>query len=139
MSEAVNTGLFHNFRVCAVCGRRLPEAYDEELCPSCKNEQLLHEVKDFIRANDVNEYQVAGHFNIPVSTVKNWIREGRIEYRTKENGGCFSMHCQRCGAPVTFGTLCPKCLKLLNGAGKGYGITQNSSSDERMRFIRHDD
>lgn len=84
MSEAVNAGLFHNFRVCAVCGRRLPEAYDEELCPSCKNEQLLHEVKDFIRANDVNEYQVAGHFNIPVSTVKNWIREGRIEYRTKK-------------------------------------------------------
>jgi predicted amidophosphoribosyltransferase len=45
------------------------------------------------------------------------------------------MHCQRCGAPVTFGTLCPQCLKLLNGNVKGYQVQQRSSTSERMRFL----
>lgn len=139
MAANERTGLFNNYKACAGCGKRLPDTYTEDYCPNCKSAKLLHDVKDFIRENDVNEYQVAEYFQIPVRVVKEWIREGRLEYRTNENGASFSMHCQRCGAPVTFGSVCPKCLKLMNGTGKGYGVNTNPSSNERMRFLDKDD
>ena len=37
-------------------------------------------MKDYIRENNVNEFQVAEHFGIPLSIVKRWMRELRIEY-----------------------------------------------------------
>lgn len=129
--------LFAKLKQCKICGRRLPESYENDVCPSCSSAELLREVKDFIRENVVNEYQVAEHFGIPVKMVKNWIREGRIEYRTKDDTTISGMHCQRCGATVTFGTLCPACLKLLN-SNKGYGTTTSTGEANRMRFLDSD-
>ncbi len=132
-------GLFENYRQCSICGKRLPDTYEGDYCPPCLNIKLLREVKDFIREHEVNEYQVAEHFDIPVKMVKEWIREGRIEYKKNtDNGTITSVHCQRCGGPVTFGSLCPKCLKLLNGNGtKGYGQADRSKN-EKMRFLDQD-
>jgi RNA polymerase subunit RPABC4/transcription elongation factor Spt4 len=138
MDQNHAAGLFENYKVCSHCGRRLPDDYEEEFCPRCKDIMLLHDVKDFIREHDVNEYQVAEHFHIPVRMVKGWIREGHIEYRTNR-AATFTIHCQHCGAPVTFGSVCPKCLKLLNGTGKGYGLSSGASTDERMRFLENRD
>jgi RNA polymerase subunit RPABC4/transcription elongation factor Spt4 len=136
MLPTQDKGLFEDYHQCTLCGRRLPQSYKEEYCPACQDIQLLHNVKDFIRENDVNEYQVADHFQIPVKQVKEWIREGRIEYRMNRSGNAMSsVHCQRCGAPVSFGTLCPQCLKLLNSNVKGYHVQQRKSSSDRMRFL----
>ncbi len=116
---ASEEGLFGKYKQCEFCGRPLPNNYQDALCPHCKENQLFHDVKEFIRANRVNEYEVADHFGIPLKQVKAWIREGRIEYNTTASSNTISgMHCQHCGAPVSFGSLCPKCLKLLNG-GQG--------------------
>ena len=105
---AVEEGLFGKYKQCEFCGRPLPKNYEGDLCPRCKDNQLFSEVKHFIRSNNVNEYEVAAHFDIPLKQVKEWIRDGRIEYRTANAASNVSaLHCQRCGAPVTFGTLCP--------------------------------
>ena len=105
---AVEEGLFVKYKQCEFCGRPLPKNYEGELCPRCKDNQLFNEVKHFIRSNNVNEYEVAAHFGIPLKQVKEWIRDGRIEYRTKNAASNVSaLHCQQCGAPITFGTLCP--------------------------------
>lgn len=127
--------LFNNYKQCAVCKRPLPKDYKEDLCPHCLESQLFNEVKDYIRSNDVNEYEVAEHFSIPLRQVKAWIRDGRIEYKQNETNKIAGLHCQRCGAPVTFGTLCPKCLKLMNGH-KGYsgGYTAGTDGD-RMHYL----
>ena len=110
----------NNTRVCENCKRPLPHDYKENLCPRCLDLALFHEVKEFIRTHDVNEYEVAEHFKIPLRQVKSWIKDGRIEYKQSESASTIAgLHCQRCGAPVTFGTLCPKCLRLLNGS-KGF-------------------
>lgn len=138
MTSNTHNGLFGHYKTCTICSKRLPDTYKYDFCPSCKDAQLLHDVKDFIRENDVNEYQVADFFDIPVAMVKNWIREGRIEYRAKGEAS-FSLHCQRCGAPVSFGSVCPKCIKLLNGAGKGYGTNINHNPNERMHFLNQED
>ncbi len=70
--------------VCQLCGRLLPRSATSNTCSRCKNDLLFHEVKEFIRANDVTEFQVAEQFHIPLSRVRGWIKEGRIEY--KQNG-----------------------------------------------------
>ncbi len=129
-------GLFENHRLCKSCGRRLSLNYEGDFCPVCQDLNLFHEVRDYIRSNDVNEYQVANHFQIPLKKVKEWIREGRIEYR-KDNmvSTIDSMHCQNCGIPITFGTLCPKCLKLANRKVQGFEGVQHASGDTRMRFL----
>lgn len=135
---AVEEGLFGKYKQCEFCGRPLPKNYEGELCPHCKDNQLFSEVKHFIRSNNVNEYEVAAHFGIPLKQVKEWIRDGRIEYRTKNAASNVSaLHCQQCGAPITFGTLCPKCLKVLNQQGSSATLSKNRNmgSDSRMHYL----
>ena len=94
------------YKYCEFCGRTLPKHYEGTLCPTCQEAQLFRNVRDYIRANTVNEYEVAEHFHIPLRQIKEWIREGRIEYHEVNTASTISgMHCQRCGAPVSFGTL----------------------------------
>lgn len=126
--------LFDNLKECENCKRPLPREYSEALCPLCIESQLFHRVRDYIRENDVNEYQVADHFNIPIRQVKEWIREGRIEYKTDNSASIAGLHCQRCGTPVSFGSLCPKCLKILNG-NKGFGIAKSGNENNKMRYL----
>ena len=106
----------------------------ENLCPRCLDLALFREVKEFIRTHDVNEYEVAEHFKIPLRQVKSWIKDGRIEYKQSESASTIAgLHCQRCGAPVTFGTLCPKCLRLLNG-NKGYSTGYDAGKTKSKMY-----
>ena len=123
-----------NYKECCVCHKPLPRAYDADMCPACEEQTLFARVRDYIRSNNVNEYQVADHFGIPVRHVKEWIREGRIEYKEAGDTTIAGVRCQRCGAPVTFGTLCSKCLKLMNGS-HGYGVNRGSATDHKMRYV----
>ena len=124
----------NNTRVCENCKRPLPHDYKENLCPRCLDLALFHEVKEFIRTHDVNEYEVAEHFKIPLRQVKSWIKDGRIEYKQSESASTIAgLHCQRCGAPVTFGTLCPKCLRLLNGS-KGYSTGYDAGKTKSKMY-----
>lgn len=128
------------YKTCQFCNAPLPKDYKENLCLNCQERALFLEVKDFIRANDVNEFQVAEHFGIPLRIVKAWIKEGRIEYKEDANGMHIiaNIHCTNCGAPITFGTLCSKCLKKMNRNIEGFGA-QLPSEDDRMRFLNNKD
>lgn len=123
--------LFGNYKYCENCRRPLSLTYENNLCPGCIEQQLFHKVKEFIRENDVTEYDVALHFDIPLSRVKRWIREGRIEYKDKRLN-TITLQCIDCGAPITFGSLCSKCLRKKNTSGYSAAFTADSS---RMRFL----
>ena len=87
----------NNTKVCENCKRPLPHDYKENLCPRCLDLALFREVKEFIRTHDVNEYEVAEHFKIPLRQVKSWIKDGRIEYKQSESASTIDgLHCQRC-------------------------------------------
>lgn len=131
----VKKSLYPDYRACEYCGRPLPLKYAESVCPACKEFSLFHEVREYIRENDVTEYDVADHFSIPLSLVKKWIREGRIEYKEKDTPSLKSTHCQRCGAAVSFGTVCPKCLKIMNASG--HTATISKEENNRMRFLEN--
>ena len=69
-----------NYKYCEHCGSPIPRSSEFACCQSCQDTILFHAVKDYIRENNVNEFQVAEHFDIPLSLVKRWMRELRIEY-----------------------------------------------------------
>ncbi len=115
----------------------VPKTYEKDLCPDCEREQLFRDVKEYIRENDVTEYDVALEFNIPHHQVKQWIREGRIEY--KDNHLNTSVHtpkkCVQCGAPVPFDNiLCSKCKRQQKNEPPTFGTDDSGNSRTRIRF-----
>lgn len=125
-------GLFGNYKYCETCRKPLSVDYKDVLCPFCLEQQLFQKVKEFIRANDVNEYDVAEEFNIPLHQVKHWIREGRIEYKDKRLNN-ITLHCISCGAPINFGTHCSKCMHQKNTSG--YSAPMQPAESSRMRYL----
>ena len=128
-------------RVCKNCGRKIlynpdPKA---DLCPMCKELQLFADVRDYIRANDVKDYEVAEHFGISLSKVNEWIKQGRIQYKDDPTIQKVIMgnYCQICGSPLNFGTVCPACMKMKKKSETlGVAINQNNASgDNKMQLI----
>ena len=127
-------------KVCKNCGRRILYNSDPnvELCPMCKDQELFYEVKDYIRANDVKDYDVAEHFGIPLSKVKDWIKQGRIQYKeSPEVKGIMANYCNVCGKATSFGTICQECLKeKRRKERKGLGLGGAGGVDHnKMQFI----
>ena len=102
---------FTNYKSCSMCGRLMPIDYEKDFCPACEEDVLFKEVREYIRSHEVTEFELAEIFDIPQSKVRKWIKEGRIEYVTGDNK-MMNTRCQRCGVPVSFGTLCP--MKMMN-------------------------
>ncbi|WP_049945819.1 MULTISPECIES: hypothetical protein [unclassified Butyrivibrio] len=129
-------------RICLNCGRRLLYSIKGNLCPQCAEQELFCEVRDYIRANDVKDYEVAEHFNLPLAKVKEWIKQGRIQYKDDPTMKQVLMgnYCQVCGKPTSFGTICPKCMKAKKKAEQvGIAIGQpKTQGSNKMRFMEED-
>lgn len=125
-------GLFKNTKYCSFCHRSLPRDYEKDLCPGCEENELFSRVKDFIRSKDVTEYEVAEEFQIPLRKVKNWIKEGRIEYKEIKST-IKALKCISCGEPIQFGSYCQKCYKLKTTPK---ATLKQQLEDERMRFLK---
>lgn len=134
MRIQASESFYENPDGCKECHRTLPKDYKDEICPACKERLLFSKVKDYIRANDVTEFDVAKHFEIPLFKVKGWIREGRIEYKDLKIPSLKNLHCQKCGKPISFGSQCTDCLRQSNVSGNA---TLNLDDlDERFRFLQ---
>ncbi len=107
--ELFETGI----KRCTSCNCDLPEGYEGEICPRCKETELFEQVKEYIRSNDVTEWDVAEKFGIPRRKVRNWISQGRIEYKDDgtQHFGKIYERCSVCGNPVLFGAECSNCAK----------------------------
>ena len=126
-----------DYKYCEFCMSPIPRNQEIPYCVPCQEKIIFQHVKDYIRANDVNEFQVADHFGIPLRMVKEWIKEGRIEYKKTPDGKRTinsNMLCEKCGAPITFGTICTKCLRSLSKNIHGYDM-QKVHEDDKMRFF----
>ena len=122
---------------CPQCGRMLPADVPKgEVCDACKEMNLFAEVREYIRTHEVNEFEVAIHFNIPRRKVLSWIKDGRIEYREDEGTKFLARgHCEMCGAPIAFGSLCTRCKRKVEDQKKqGFAIIKPKDEDEKMRF-----
>ena len=112
----------------------MPIKYEDEICPMCQERVLFNEVKEYIREHNVTEHDVSKHFNLPLSKVRGWIRDGRIQYRDGEQPMITGLHCLHCGKPILSGEYCVKCQRLLGGV-KGISGEKNIHEDSRMRYM----
>ena len=67
-------------KYCSHCGALISRNSELSFCARCQETVVFREVRDYIRQNNVNEFQVAEHFGLPLSVVKYWMNERRIEY-----------------------------------------------------------
>ena len=72
------TPIFENRRYCEECHCLLPTSYEGTLCPRCLEQELFHQVKEYIQSNNATAYDVATHFHLPLSRIKEWIDDGMI-------------------------------------------------------------
>ena len=99
------------------------------MCPDAESE-----VKEYIRNNEVNEQDVASHFEIPIAKVRSWIKEGRIQYKNDPKENITSLYCRVCGKKIAFGVVCPECHSLENL--KGVAANQVKKGElGAMRFL----
>ncbi len=125
------------YKECKNCQRRLDIAYPMDLCTNCQEDVLFARVRDYIRGQTVNEYMVAEHFDIPLRKVRKWIKEGRIEY-VELGTQIVGTTCSRCNKPITFGTLCSDCMRLMNFNQKALLVADlgtDRRKNARMRFL----
>ena len=126
---------FDHYRYCKDCKTLLPEDYEFEFCPQCIEQRLFREVRDYIRKNNVNEYDVAEEFQLPVARVKSWIREGRIQYQEQSGKMTLGIHCARCGEPISVGTFCTSCMRFMKGPKGTLGFQLDDIEASKMRFL----
>lgn len=118
-----------------MCSRPLPIDYEKDFCSACEDDVLFREVREYIRSHTVTEFELAEILNIPLAKVRRWIKEGRIEYVEREKK-IVSTHCQRCGAPISFGTLCTGCMHIINNDKEVAFLAVTPDKDRnRMRFL----
>jgi RecJ-like exonuclease len=137
MATRLTESLFDSdIKSCTECHRDLPKDYPEDTCPACKERLLFSKVKDFIRENDVTEFDVAKEFDIPLFKVKGWIREGRIEYKDLQPKTMKNLHCESCGKEISFGSLCTECLRKSNISGSASAFPFSNDEEEKFRFLQ---
>lgn len=108
------------YHICRVCHLTLPASYPDSICPMCQENELFMAVKDFVREFDVNENDVAEHFNISIGKVRGWIKEGRISYKDVKgirttSDGKEARICRECGMLLPSSlkeNICRNCANL---------------------------
>ena len=125
--------LFGGGKFCLWCHCPLPDDSENEYCENCQESLQFREVRAYVRENDVNEFQLAEAFGIPLRKVKQWIRQGRLEYK-EEIHSMQNLHCQKCGKQIRFGNFCPECNRAEYGVQGGFETLRAGDADEQIRF-----
>ncbi len=129
--------LFQGGKFCLWCHCPIPMSSESEYCENCQESIRFREIRDYVREHDVNEFQLAEEFGLPLRKVKQWIREGRLEYK-ELNNTMVNLHCQRCGKAIHFGNFCPECNRIEYGVQGGFETLKVGDADEQIRFYKKD-
>ena len=131
-------------RACRTCKKLFNYFSGPDICPDCKDalERKFREVKDYIRDNKTASIQeTAEACEVSVNTIKQWIREERLQF-AEDSGVGFA--CEACGKTIYTGRYCEECKKKV-AAGFTEAIAKDKpaleepkrKTDDRnkMRFI----
>ncbi|MBM7866662.1 hypothetical protein GTO89_08415 [Heliobacterium gestii] len=128
-----------NVRNCPRCNRIfVPQG--RRICPVCvrEDEEKYERVREFLRDHPgATLLEVIAATEVDEDTVLQFIKEGRIEASQLQGA---SLHCERCDAPISSGTLCPSCQgALAKELQKAAGSLRPSSPGERETKSRPKD
>lgn len=102
---------------CKICRAMFQySGYGPELCPRCKSEdeEKFKMVKSYLRNNPGKTmHQTAIDCEVEEARIRMWLREERLEYA---NPGDTGLTCEKCGKPITSGTICDECRQGMSKA-----------------------
>ncbi len=111
-------------------------------CPACMKalEEQFTKCKQYIYENPGSNIQmVSDATEIPIKTIKQWVREERLTFTSEAGVG---LECESCGAPILTGRFCEKCkAKTINSmkeAGKRPVLQPQEPAKKdspKMRFL----
>lgn len=118
-------------RNCRTCGRLFNYmGVGRSICPSCAAalEEKFFQVREYIRDNkDVGINQVAEENDVPVSQIKQWIREERLAFSDNAQVG---IECEKCGAQIKTGRFCKACKGSITEDLRGVYVTPPPKQEE---------
>ena len=134
-----------NAQPCKRCGRLFNYLTGDKICPRCKEEmeEKFREVKKYIQEhNHCDIQEVVRECDVQATWIQKWLREERLEFT---EGSAITLNCERCGAAIRSGRLCPKCSDQLRSAAGDYLRSGRPSEEEspahrekvaRMRYLQ---
>lgn len=95
---------------CKMCGKLFNYiGSGRPICPACASalEEKFFEVREYVRDHkDAGVNEVAEENDVPVSQIKQWIREERLAFSENSQIG---IECENCGALIKTGRFCKAC------------------------------
>ncbi len=108
-------------RNCKGCGKLFNYLSGPPLCPNCAQalDVKFEEVKEYVYDHPrCGIQEVSEEMDIPISQIKQWIREERLAFAEDSMIG---LECEACGITIKTGRYCKNCKdKLAKGLGNLY-------------------
>ncbi|NLK21798.1 MAG: MerR family transcriptional regulator [Epulopiscium sp.] len=133
-------------RNCRRCNRLFQYIVGRMICPSCKEEEEkeFKRVKDYLYDHPkANMIEVSEATEVPVTSIKHYLREGRLIIT---NDSPIGIECEKCGATIKTGRFCERCAYELERDMRSVtnslqNSTKNISTDpkkSRMHYLNKD-
>lgn len=128
-------------RSCKMCKGLFNYLGGRPLCPKCiaALEDKFQDVKQYVIDNpNASISEVAEENEVPISQIKQWIREERLSFSKDSVVG---IECESCGAMIKTGRFCDSCKNKLhsgleNAIKKPEPVREvKKKEDPRMRFL----
>ncbi len=129
--------------VCKRCGKMYDTTFGR-YCPNCVKlyDEEYKKVKDYLWDHKNSTMtEVAEACEVSTKTIKEWIREEKIEFKNAEGSGMF---CESCGKAISSGKYCEACKQNLANILKeaiphkieGHANTEKpKDTTSKLRFI----
>lgn len=99
------------FKKCKTCGR-IFQSYHGFECPDCidERERQFAKVKEYLyEYPGASMDEIVAGTEVDAKQILRFLKEGRLEMQNSEG----LLTCEKCGAPVTSGTMCQNCKDKL--------------------------
>ncbi len=103
--------MLDNVRKCKECGK-LFNFMGRPICPEClkKTDEDFQNVRKYIYDNpNAGIEEAAEETGVSVKTIMRFLREGRLQLRSASG----ALLCEKCGKPLSTGSMCEDCKKKL--------------------------
>ena len=125
-------------RNCKGCGKLFNYLQGPPLCPSCVRalDLKFEEVKEYVYDHPrVGMQEVSEDLEVPISQIKQWIREERLAFCEDSMIG---LECENCGAIIRTGRFCKKCKdQLARGLSDLYPTpTKQDTQTDKAKALR---
>ncbi len=123
---------------CIICKKLFQDITAKDICPSCeeKDDFNFNQIRDYLISHPrANVFEVVSVLGVPISMIKHYLREYRLEIVEKEHT---FLSCEACGRSIASGRFCDECFKSSSHNYKSfYQDKPRSKSGSPINFDKY--